>query len=153
MSDISKYEPITCFDASECEYKKCPLYNFETNKCKLERLKPPRVPVGQQPQRQTEIVESPFAKLEAGKFARELKGKLVDDPVQRDVDTARGPTNVTNFRLTDGVTELRVAIWGELANEVMDYTAGTDITLLNMSIKEPYDGMIQVSSNRKTEIK
>ena len=153
MSNVKKYEQIFCFNNVECIYDKCPIFSKSQQICKMEMFKTTAQPVGQQPQRQTEIVDSVFAKLEAGKFARELKGKIVDDPIQKDVDTARGPNTVTNFRLTDGVTEVRVAIWGDLANAVMDKTAGDSITLLNMSIKEPYDGITQVTSNRKTEIK
>jgi len=154
MSKTDRYEEIYCFDGSECEYKKCPLYNFDTDKCKLESLKAPRVPVGQQPQRQPEASDSPFGKLVPQGFATKIEGTLVDDPLRKDVSLKDGNvTKVTNFRITDGTTEIRVGLWEPLANEVMTKVAGDKITLLNMSVKDYYEGILQVQSNRKTELK
>lgn len=37
--------------------------------------------------------------LSPGKFINTLKGTLLNDPVQKDVDTRRGPATVTGFTL------------------------------------------------------
>ena len=146
-------EPIYCFNGQECCYNietHCRFYQGtkDNGHCILECAKGDSpAPVAQSPQ-EPKTESSGFPKLEEGKFLREIEGELKDDPVQRDVDTSRGPTKVTNFRLTDGITDVRVSLWGDLADEVMNFVKGNSITLTNMSIKEPYDGLMQISSTR-----
>ena len=153
-------EPIYCFNGNECCYNietQCIFYQGSKDKgtCLLEPMKEPLkggtpAPVAQTPTETPKEQSSltAFPKLEEGKFIKEIEGELKDDPVQRDVDTSRGTVTVTNFRLTDGVTEVRVSLWEDLAEEVMDFVAGNSIKLTNMSIKEPYDGLMQISSTR-----
>jgi len=90
--------------------------------------------------------------LSPGKFINTLKGSLLNDPVQRDVETIRGPTTVTNFVLNTDYGEIRVALWGELGDEAMDHTAGNTLTVTNLIIKDPFDDMMQVSSTKNTKV-
>ncbi|MBN2335033.1 hypothetical protein JXL21_05695 [Candidatus Bathyarchaeota archaeon] len=81
-----------------------------------------------------------------------VRGQLLDDPVQRDIETVRGPATVTNFRIDDGTGEARVSLWRDHAEKAMDLTAGADVRLEYMNVREPFDGLIQVSSGAFTKI-
>jgi ssDNA-binding replication factor A large subunit len=95
----------------------------------------------------TEIID-----LREGQKNITLRGQLLDDPVQRDIDTSRGPATVTNFRIDDGTGEARVSLWREHAEAAMDLTAGAEIRLEYMNVREPFDGLIQVSSGVFTKL-
>ncbi|MCW4013345.1 MAG: OB-fold nucleic acid binding domain-containing protein [Candidatus Bathyarchaeota archaeon] len=95
----------------------------------------------------TEIID-----LREGQHNVTIRGQLLDDPVQRDIDTSRGPASVTNFRIDDGTGEARVSLWREHAEAAMDLTAGAEVQLEYMNVREPYDGIIQVSSGAFTKI-
>ncbi|MCB2172487.1 hypothetical protein KQH65_07110, partial [archaeon] len=69
-----------------------------------------------------------------------------------DIDTSRGPASVTNFRIDDGTGEARVSLWREHAEKAMDLTAGAEVKLEYMNVREPFDGIIQVSSGSFTKI-
>ncbi|MCW4048579.1 MAG: OB-fold nucleic acid binding domain-containing protein [Candidatus Bathyarchaeota archaeon] len=81
-----------------------------------------------------------------------VRGQLQDDPIQRDLDTVRGPATVTNFRIDDGTGEARVSLWRELAETAMDLTSGAWIRLEYMNVREPFDGLMQLSSGAFTKI-
>ena len=53
--------------------------------------------------------------------------------------------------LTDGAIEVRVAVW-EPGNSLNGFNVGGWITLTNMSVKDPYDNVAQISTTRKTKI-
>ena len=95
----------------------------------------------------TEIID-----LREGQRNVTIRGQLLDDPVQRDIDTSRGPASVTNFRIDDGTGEARVSLWREHAETAMDLTAGAEVKLEYMNVREPFDGIIQVSSGSFTKI-
>jgi ssDNA-binding replication factor A large subunit len=140
-------DPIYCFNGGECIYKNCPRFNQQLDTCAFVII---GLRQGTAPVAQTSLTA--FPKLEQGKFLQEITGTLLDDPVQREVNTTRGPTNVTSFRITDGRKEVRVSLWEDLSDEALKFNAGSNITLTRMSIKDPYDGTDQISSTRKTEI-
>jgi hypothetical protein len=81
-----------------------------------------------------------------------IEGQLLDDPIQRDIDTKRGPATVTNFRLDDGSAICRVSLWGELAESAMSLTSGARVRITSLMVREPYDGMPQVSSGKWTTV-
>lgn len=90
--------------------------------------------------------------LDPGQFINTLKGTLLNDPVQRDVETRRGPTTVTNFVLNTDYGEIRVALWEELGDAVMNCVGGDEVTVTNLIIKDPFDNMMQVSSTKNTKV-
>ncbi len=95
----------------------------------------------------TEIID-----LVEGQKNITIRGQLLDDPVQRDIDTSRGPATVTNFRIDDGTGEARVSLWRDHAEAAMDLTAGAEIRLEYVNAREPFDGLIQVSSGSFTKL-
>lgn len=157
MSNIKQYEQIICFNGGECTYEICGLFHESSQICKVELLKkqsPIKESLASIPREQKKMSgESLFANLVIGKFVQELSGHIVNDPAHKDIDTKFGPTSIANFRLTDGTTEIRVTLWGELADEITKYGEGDGVTLTNMTVKEPYDGLIQVSSTRPNPAK
>ena len=94
----------------------------------------------------------PFPTLESGKYLQEITGEVVNAPEIREVNTRSGPKQIANFDFTDGKSTIRVGIWEELIGEVKNLKAGDVITLKGMSIRDPYQGVEQISSTRKTEI-
>ena len=95
----------------------------------------------------TEILE-----LVEGQKNITIRGQLLDDPVQRDIDTSRGPATVTNFRIDDGTGEARVSLWRDHAEAAMELTAGAEIRLEYVNAREPFDGLMQVSSGSFTKL-
>jgi len=95
----------------------------------------------------TEIID-----LREGQTNVTIRGQLLDDPVQRDLETSRGPATVTNFRLDDGTGEVRVSLWREHAEAAMDLTAGAEVRLEYMNVREPFDGLLQLSSGAFTKL-
>jgi len=107
-------------------------------------------PVQEKPVKVEDVAKWPV--LESGKYAQKLTGTIVDDIVIREVETRRGPSDIANFKFTDGVTVIRVALWGDLAKEIEGFGKGNVVTLTGMSIKDPYEGVPQISSTRNTTI-
>ena len=93
-----------------------------------------------------------IADLKEGQRNVTVRGQLLDDPVQRDLDTVRGQATVTNFRIDDGTGEARVSLWRSHAEKAMDLAAGAVVKLEYMNVREPFDNIIQVSSGPFTKI-
>ncbi len=90
--------------------------------------------------------------LQEGQKNITIEGQLLDDPVSREVNTMRGPTAVVSFRVDDGTGEARVSLWREHGKTVESLTAGARIRLENCNIREPFDGLMQVSSTQFTRV-
>ena len=90
--------------------------------------------------------------MESGKYVQSLTGTIVDDIVIREVQVRGKATPIANFMFTDGVAVVKIAIWDALVNEVKGFGKGDTLTLTGMSIKDPYEGVLQISSTRKTTI-
>ena len=98
------------------------------------------------------VKQTTWPVLESGKYVQSLTGTIVDDIVIREVQVRGKATPIANFNLTDGVTVVKIAIWDALVNEVKGLGKGDTVTLTGMSIKDPYEGVLQISSTRKTTI-
>ena len=81
-----------------------------------------------------------------------VRGRLLDSPEVREVETARGPTRVASFRIDDGTGEARVSVWRDLIKEVEGLTTGTMVRIENCNVRPPFDGLMQVSSGLFTRI-
>lgn len=90
--------------------------------------------------------------LKEGQNNITVEGQLLDDPISREVNTMRGPTNVVSFRVDDGTGEARVSLWREHGKAVEGLTAGARVRLENCNIREPFDGLIQVTSTQFTRV-
>jgi replication factor A1 len=81
-----------------------------------------------------------------------VQGQLLDDPVSREVNTIRGPAIVVSFRIDDGTGEARVSLWKDFGKQVEGLAAGARIRIENSNIREPFDGLMQISSSQFTKI-
>jgi replication factor A1 len=90
--------------------------------------------------------------LQEGQKNITVEGQLLDDPISREVNTMRGSTNVVSFRVDDGTGEVRISLWREHGKAVEGLTAGARIRLENCNIREPFDGLMQVTSTQFTRI-
>jgi replication factor A1 len=90
--------------------------------------------------------------LKEGQKNITVEGQLLDDPISREVNTMRGPTNVVSFRIDDGSGEARISLWREHGKAVEGLTSGARIRLENCNIREPFDGLMQVTSTQFTKI-
>lgn len=150
MSRMDKYEEIKCFDGSDCEYKKCPLYNFNTDKCKLESLKAPRVPVGQQPQRQEEPTSVEFT---VGKYV-DVTGSLLNRPESKEGTRQDGTEwRMAKFDLQLDDTIVSVALWDDFSETGLRWVEGDKVFLKGMKVNKPYEGKTQLGTARYSEIK
>lgn len=117
---------------------------FETPKTEKPKAKP----------RQRQKKEDPEPQdLSPGKFINALKGSLLNGPVQRDVDTRRGPATVTNVTLNTEYGDVRVALWDDFGDPVMNCVAGDELTITNLIIKDPFDGVMQVQNTKNTKVR
>lgn len=81
-----------------------------------------------------------------------VRGRLVEAPQVREVETARGPAKVASFRVSDGTGEARVSLWRDLVKEAEGLSLGTELRIENCLVKPPFDGAIQLSSGIFTRI-
>ncbi len=82
-----------------------------------------------------------------------VKGKLLDEPVSREVNTLRGPVSVVSFRMDDGTGETRVSLWRDHGKAVEGLSAEAEVLIENCNVREPFDGLMQISSTGYTKIK
>lgn len=87
-----------------------------------------------------------------GNYLKAIEGTLLDDPVQRDVETRSGPASIVNFTLNTDLGEVRVGLWEDLGYEAMELTAGGTVILTNMKVNAPYNYTAQISSTKNTEL-
>ncbi len=90
--------------------------------------------------------------LREGQTNISVRGRLLEAPQVREVDTARGPARVASFRLDDGTGEARISVWRNLIEEVEGLMPGTVIRIENCNVRPPFDGLLQVSSGLFTRI-
>lgn len=81
-----------------------------------------------------------------------IRGRVLDAPEVREVETARGPAMVASFRMDDGTGEARVSVWRDLVKKAERLTPGTLVRVENCHVRPPFEGLIQVSSGMFTRI-
>jgi len=162
-------EYINCFNNVECIYQKCPLYSKDKNGCFFEAMKGVKVAVTQPPAQQRTQATLPTATgsapqgedgvrlintLRAGEKSSKqnllcLKGELVFDPIQKDVDTTSGPSTVTSIILKDETGEAKISFWGDTGDTIMNFVKGDTLFFEGLyRVKEPYDGKPQVDGGK-----
>ena len=99
---------------------------------------------------ETKIV--PLRDLREGQTNIHVRGTVLEPPEVREVETARGPATVASFRIDDGTGEARVSFWRDLVSQVEGLSGGTRVRIENCNIREPFDGLMQVSSGMFTRI-
>jgi len=90
--------------------------------------------------------------LREGQTNVHVRGRILEAPQVREVETARGPTTVASFRIDDTTGEARVSVWRELVKEVEGLNMGALVRIENCQVRPPFEGIIQVSSGMFTRI-
>jgi len=93
-----------------------------------------------------------IADLREGQTNVTIRGRVLEPPLVREVETARGPTTVASFRIDDTTGEARVSFWRDLVREVEGLEIGTLIRIENCNVRPPFDGLLQVSSGMFTRV-
>jgi len=165
-------EIIYCFNKPEndenelvgqCIYEKCNMYSEEMDMCKLELLKgkpvtkTPTAPKRntskntEEPEKQTTVGGTRLiSSLKEGEKSSKanpinIKGTLVLDPIQKDVNTKKGPATVTSVLVKDESGEAKVSFWGGSHDEIMGFVKGDKLFFQNLFVvNEPYDGKPQI---------
>ncbi|MBS7619218.1 hypothetical protein KEJ21_01025 [Candidatus Bathyarchaeota archaeon] len=91
--------------------------------------------------------------LREGETNITIRGKIVELPQVKEVNTPRGLTKVASFRINDGTGEALVSVWRDLVEEVEELPLGTIVYIDGCVVKPPFDGLIQVSSSMFSRIK
>ena len=81
-----------------------------------------------------------------------IRGRVLEAPQVRDVETARGPATVASFRIDDNSGEARVSVWRDLVGQVENLNQGALVRIENCQVRAPYEGLMQVSSGMFTRI-
>jgi replication factor A1 len=81
-----------------------------------------------------------------------IRGRVLEAPIIREVQTARGSATVASFRIDDTTGEARVSIWRDLIKEVEGLELGSLVRIENCNVRPPFEGIIQVSSGMFTRI-
>jgi replication factor A1 len=81
-----------------------------------------------------------------------IRGRVLEAPEIREVETARGSAVVASFRIDDNTGEARVSVWRDLVARAEALEPGNLVRIENCNVREPFGGLIQVSSGMFTEI-
>jgi len=74
-----------------------------------------------------------------------IKGTLTSDPIQKDVNTKKGPANVTSVYIKDDSGEAKITFWGDDGNEVMDFQKDDKLFFEGLFVvNAPFDGKPQI---------
>ena len=82
-----------------------------------------------------------------------IEGELLDDPSYKDFNRKDGSVgSVASFRVNDGSGQARVSMWDDKANYAMNFVKGDRVLITSLMVKEPYEGVTQLSGGKYTEI-
>jgi hypothetical protein len=79
-----------------------------------------------------------------------IHGKLLDDPVEQELKTKKGPMTVVKTRIDDGTSPLRITFWNP--SKVPILKAGDEVTVDGLLGSAPYDGLPQASGGDYVKI-
>jgi replication factor A1 len=149
--DLAKELEIGSLLAVENGYTRLSLGTVGLNAGRSSRitLDPEGVDVAE-PRMEDRLVE--IQDLREGQSNIYVRGRVLEAPEVREVETSRGPATVASFRLDDGTGEARVSVWRDLVKEVEGLTPGALVRVENCRVRPPFDGLIQVSSGMFTRI-
>lgn len=93
------------------------------------------------------------SKLTPQSYQPSVTGTIETIPQVKEVETARGPTQITEFDFNIDGEVVKMALWEDTGKEVVFKKVGDKLTLTAISVKNEYDGKLQLSSTRKTVVK
>jgi len=103
----------------------------------------------QQPLIPAEI--KPFPDMEKGDYVT-VTGELTAEPRYREVEIRGEAVPLVELTLTDGRSDVKATLWRDLTVEAEKLRVGDVVTINNMKVKDPYDGVDQISSTKNTKV-
>ncbi|MEA2089968.1 MAG: OB-fold nucleic acid binding domain-containing protein [Thermoproteota archaeon] len=95
-----------------------------------------------------------ISKLKEGDGPINVEGKIVTEPIIREVTTARKEkVQVASFELTDESGKIWVSVWRELAEIARKLTTGTRIQIQNGFVKKGFAEQLEITSHDRTSIR
>lgn len=90
--------------------------------------------------------------LREGQMNVTIRGRIIEAPRVRDVETSRGTVKLTSFRLEDETGVARVSVWRRLAEEAMRLIPGDIVRIENCYVRASYQGLVDLTSGPFTKI-
>ena len=92
-------------------------------------------------------------KLVPQSYQPSVTGTIETIPQVKEVHTGDGPKQITEFDFNIDGEVVKMALWEDTGKEVVFKKVGDKLTLTAISVKNEYDGKLQLSSTRKTQVK
>ena len=122
---------------------------IETSETKTEPKKTTPPPEPKKKDDKTNISDLKEGDKSSKEHKINIEGTLVFDPIQKDIDTSKGPTAVTSLVLKDDTGEAKLSFWGDAGDPVMSFVKGDKIRVENIwRVKEFYDGKPQLDPGK-----
>lgn len=90
--------------------------------------------------------------LREGQMNVTIRGRIIEAPQVRDVETSRGTVKLTSFRVEDETGVARVSVWRRLAEEAMRLIPGEMVRIENCHVRASYQGLVDLTSGPFTKI-
>ena len=164
--EMSTKPPVTCFNGGECIYdvKVCRLYEDRTEECRLENLKnwlKETTPQSYQAGKPVEIEVPPPVRVvtpttptpppRSTPKVGAIVGKVVSNPLSKEVPTKTGPKGICVFMVDDGSTQVRVTLW-ERPDLAQLISMGDEVTLEGLVEGTVYEGTRQFNGGNRTTL-
>ncbi len=91
--------------------------------------------------------------LREGQMNVTIRGRIIEAPQVRDVETSRGTVKLTSFRLEDETGVARVSVWRRPAEEAMKLIPGDMVRIENCHVRASYQGLVDLTSGPFTKIR
>lgn len=90
--------------------------------------------------------------LEEGQMNVTIRGRIIEAPQVREVETSRGKAKLASLRIEDETGVARVTVWRELAERAMRLMPGDLVRVENCHVRLSYQGLVDLSSGPFTKI-
>lgn len=90
--------------------------------------------------------------LREGQMNVTIKGRVIEAPQVREIETPQGTVKLTSFRLEDETGVARVSVWRRLAEEGMRLIPGDMVRIENCHVRASYQGLVDLTSGPFTRI-
>jgi replication factor A1 len=91
--------------------------------------------------------------LKAGMQNVIVEGRLVEDPIIRNITTRDGENlRVASLRISDSTGDIDVSLWRDLVDKIVSIQKGAFLKIINAYVKPGFYGDLELSSKSTTEL-
>jgi ssDNA-binding replication factor A large subunit len=91
--------------------------------------------------------------LKEGQRDVTIRGRIIEAPELREVETSRGIVKVTSFSVEDETGMARISVWRNLADEAIRLLPGEVVRVENCHVRFTSQGLVDLTSGPFTKIK